>query len=322
MARFSALARSARCVHCKRRMMKSTLSACVLLLLSPGCVYKQSYDEAVADSQRAAAALRAHQAQSRAEREKQAAQLATTERSLADAQERGAEQARELQAAAERLAACRKTVDEATAHSQQLRGELERQGRNVDELLSSKGALASSLAQARARLEELRRAQAAAESRAALFRDLAVRLRRMIDAGDLEIALRSGRMVLVLPTDVLFDSGKARLGARGTEALSQLGSVLTTLEGRRFQVTGHTDDDPIRYSGFESNWELSTERALAVVKVLVASGMKPSSLSAAGYAEFDPVVANDSAEHKAKNRRIEISLQPNIDELVALPPAR
>jgi chemotaxis protein MotB len=123
----------------------------------------------------------------------------------------------------------------------------------------------------------------------------------------------------MLPTDVLFDSGKAKVGARGKETLSQIAAALGPLKDRHYQVSGHTDNDPIRYSGFESNWELSTARALQVVKVLTESGMPPASLSAAGYGEFDPVAVNDTAEHKAKNRRIEIVLQPNIDELVALP---
>jgi chemotaxis protein MotB len=231
-------------------------------------------------------------------------------------------QAAELQAASERYTATRRALDEATAQSQQLRAELERQGKNVDQLLSTKGALASSLADARARMDELRRAQAAADARAALFRDLALRLKKMVDAGELEIKLRSGRMVLALPTDVLFDSGKAKLSSRGREAIMQVSGVLATLNDRRFQVAGHTDTDPIRYSGFDSNWELSSARALQVVKVLVESGMSSTTLSAAGYGEFDPVAANDSAEQKAKNRRIEITLQPNIDELVAVPQSR
>ena len=101
-------------------------------------------------------------------------------------------------------------------------------------------------------------------------------------------------MVLVLPTDVLFDSGRANVGPRGKEALSQVAAALSTLKDRRFQVAGHTDNDPIRYSGFESNWELSTARALSVMKVMTESGVKASALSAAGYGEVDPVVSNDT----------------------------
>ena len=98
--------------------------------------------------------------------------------------------------------------------------------------------------------------------------------------------------------------------------------MLATLEGRRFQIAGHTDDEPIRVSGFSSNWQLSAERALEVVGVLIECGMQPETLSAAGYGEFDPLSPNDTAENKAHNRRIEITLQPNIDEIVSVPRVR
>jgi chemotaxis protein MotB len=294
------------------------LAPLALLIAASGCVSSGEYAEAVASSDRASAELRA----AKLREAKKDDELATMSRNIHAIGASKAEQTLQLQGMSERYTSCSHALDESTAQSQQLRGELERQGKNVDELLSSKGALASSLAQARARMEELRRAQAAAEARASLFRDLALRLKRMTDAGELEIKLRSGRMVLALPTDVLFDSGKAKLNPRGRDAIAQLSAVLATLKDRRFQVAGHTDSDPIRYSGFESNWELSNARALQVVRVMVESGVSQGMLSAAGYAEFDPVAANDSAEQKAKNRRIEITLQPNIDELVALPQAR
>jgi chemotaxis protein MotB len=299
-------------------MTKTSIVTLLLLGTTAGCVSSGKYDEALASTQRTTAELRAAKLRSA----KKDDELATASRSLHALEARSAQQAAELQAASERYTATRRALDEATAQSQQLRAELERQGKNVDQLLSTKGALASSLADARARMDELRRAQAAADARAALFRDLALRLKKMVDAGELEIKLRSGRMVLALPTDVLFDSGKAKLSSRGREAIMQVSGVLATLNDRRFQVAGHTDTDPIRYSGFDSNWELSSARALQVVKVLVESGMSSTTLSAAGYGEFDPVAANDSAEQKAKNRRIEITLQPNIDELVAVPQSR
>jgi len=141
----------------------------------------------------------------------------------------------------------------------------------------------------------------------------------MIDAGDLSVILRSGRMVVVLPNDVLFDSGHASVNAHGREMLAQLATALATFRGRRFQVAGHTDNEPIRYSGFHSNWDLSAERALAVVGLLIQGGMPEASLAAAGYGEFDPVGNNTAPDGRAKNRRIEITLQPNIDELVAVP---
>ena len=76
---------------------------------------------------------------------------------------------------------------------------------------------------------------------------------------------------------------------------------------------------PIGTARFPSNWELSTARSVNVVKYLVDEGVKAELLSAAGYGEYDPVSPNDSDEGKAKNRRIEIVLQPNIAELVQIP---
>jgi chemotaxis protein MotB len=210
-------------------------------------------------------------------------------------------------------------LDDATAQNEQLRTELQRLGKNADALLAEKGTLANALAEAKARLEELRKAQAAADARAALFRQLALRFQKMIDSGQLKIKLRDGRMVIELANDVLFDSGQTVLKPEGQKAVAQVASVLRTIPGRRFQVAGHTDNVPIATAHFRSNWELSAARAVEVVRVLIAQGLKPELVSAAGYGEFDPVAPNDAPANKAKNRRIEITLQPNIEELVAIP---
>lgn len=275
-------------------MPPNVVVSCLALLTCVGCVSTAKYNSAVDDAAKANASLAA-------------------ERSAKD------RAAHDLDGARADLVGCHKELDDATAVNQELNAELKRLGTDAEQLLAAKGALASSLDQARARLDELRKAQAAAEARSALFRELALKLKKMIDAGDLRIVLRSGRMVLVLPNDVLFDSGKAEIKPRGKDTLKQIASALATIPSRRFQVAGHTDNEPIRVSGFESNWQLSAERALEVVTFLVQSGMRPETLSAAGYGEFDPVAPNTSPDGKTKNRRIEITLQPNIDELVAVP---
>jgi chemotaxis protein MotB len=255
--------------------MKTTtlMITALTLALGSGCVGQGKYDQALADANRARAALAA-------ERDRRAAS--------------------ELQ-----TAELRQRAIAAEASGRRTRGEL-----------SSETERASQCAQA---LAEVRRLQAAAESRAKVFRETALRLKRMIDSGELSVSLRGGRMVVTLPDDVLFDSGKRQINARGREVLTQVGSVLVGFSDRRFQVAGHTDSDPIRFSGFESNWQLSVERGLKVVELLVKSGMRPESLSIGGYGEFDPVASNDTKEDKRLNRRIEITLQPNIDESVAVP---
>lgn len=179
--------------------------------------------------------------------------------------------------------------------------------------------LADETATSQADLDQLRREQAAAEARAALFHELARKLAKMVDAGDLHIVLRDGRMVLQLPNDVLFDTARTDIKPAGRDALEKIAAVLATVHGHDFQVAGDTDNEPIDTPRFPSNWELSSARALVVVHFLVAHGMAPQTLSAAGYGEFDPVAPNDTAAGRAKNRRTEITVQPNIDELVAVP---
>jgi chemotaxis protein MotB len=102
-------------------------------------------------------------------------------------------------------------------------------------------------------------------------------------------------MVLQLANDVLFDSGRTDIKPAGKDALAQVAAILATITDRHFQVADE------------------------VVHFLVAQGMHPEVLSAAGYGEFDPVASNDTPDGRAKNRRTEITLEPNINELVAIP---
>jgi chemotaxis protein MotB len=212
----------------------------------------------------------------------------------------------------------RKKNDDAATAIGELKERLTKLGQNVDQLSSEKGRLAAGLEESEKRLEELRRQKAAAEARAATFRGLVEKLRSMIDSGQLKVSIRNGRMLIVLPNDVLFDSGRTDLRVAGQATLKQVALVLAGIADRRFLVAGHTDNVPIHTARFPSNWELSTARAVEVAKLLIAGGMKAEGLGAAGYAEFDPVGTNGTPEGRALNRRIEIILEPNLSDLPSL----
>ena len=169
------------------------------------------------------------------------------------------------------------------------------------------------------RLDELEQQKKQAEARAAMFRSLVEKLRSMVDAGQIKVTVRNGRMLLVLPNDILFDSGKTELKAEGKDAIAKVAKVLATMPAdRHFLVAGHTDNLPIHSKKFRSNWELSTERAVEVVRLLIDSGMKPSQVGAAGYAEYDPAADNATPDGQKQNRRIEIVVEPNLSELPSL----
>ena len=294
---------------------RSLVAILVGQIVSVGCVSKDKFDSALQDAQSAHAAAAGCQDREKA----QEAELARLRDELNTAQTRMQECEQKLSDASTAAHNVQAQLDEATAINAKLRAELERLGKNVDQMLQEKGTLSKALDDAKTRLEELRKAQAAAEARAQLFQQFVQKFKKMIDAGELKIVTRNGRLVLQLSNDVLFDSGQTVLKPAGKDALVQIAQVLKTVAGRKFQVAGNTDDVPIQTARFPSNWELSTARAVEVVKLLVAKGVDPKSLSAAGYGEFDPVASNDVPDGRAKNRRIEITLQPNLDELVAAP---
>lgn len=276
------------------------------------CVPKGKYDAAVADGQAAHTALAASLDRERAE----GSQLADLRKQLDAAQAQIQDELQKVSDLSTAKHNVQAQLDEETAIDAQLRGELARLGKNVDQMLQEKGTLSKALEDAKARLDELRRAQAAAAAQAALYQQFLQKFKAMIDAGQLKITTRNGRLVLQLPNDVLFDSGQTGLKPAGRAALVEVAAVLRTVQGRAFQVAGNTDNVPIQTALFPSNWELSTARAVAVVKLLISQGVDPRALSAAGYGEYDPIASNDTPDGRAKNRRIEITLQPNLGALM------
>jgi len=178
--------------------------------------------------------------------------------------------------------------------------------------------MASNLNATKAELDELRLQHADADKRLAAFKSVGEKLRKMIDAGKLEVTTRQGRMIVKLPAEVLFASGSAQLSEAGHAPLKELAGVLRQFPDRRFMVAGHTDNVPIGPSNYKSNWELSTARAVTVTEFLATSGVNPSRLTAAGYSEYDPIRPNASEAGRSENRRIEIVLLPNVNEISGL----
>lgn len=196
-----------------------------------------------------------------------------------------------------------------------LENKLKSLGQDVSRLETERQGLGGELDQARKRMEELRKAQAQAEERAAQFRKLVTQFKALTDAGKLQVEIRENRMIVRMGDKILFDPGKTELKPEGKDALKQVTTVLKDLPNRNFQVAGHTDNTPIKSKRFRSNWELSTQRAVEVVDFMIGNGLDAKRLSAAGYSDQSPVAANDTPDNKAKNRRIEITLVPNLDDL-------
>ncbi len=136
---------------------------------------------------------------------------------------------------------------------------------------------------------------------------LAQRLRERLNSSAVDIEIDARGIVVSIREAGSFATASADLSGVAKGVLRELAATLADEPTAKVRVEGHTDDVPIQTGRFSSNWELSTARATSVVTFLVHEiGMAPPRLSAAGYGEFHPRVANASAEDRARNRRVDI----------------
>lgn len=159
---------------------------------------------------------------------------------------------------------------------------------------------------AKAREEQVQKVSSTYES-------LLEKMKSEISKGQVTISELKGKLTINMADSILFDSGKAEVKKGGLEILGKVISILKDVNDKSIRIEGHTDDVPISRAlakRYPTNWELSAARAISVTQHLQDQGIDPGLLSAVAYGEWKPVATNDTAEGKAKNRRIEIILVP------------
>ncbi|KYF69044.1 OmpA/MotB family protein [Sorangium cellulosum] len=213
----------------------------------------------------------------------------------------------------------RSELDEAAARIEQLKSQLKAAGVDISNLNAN-------LEQQARALEDFRRRAQQLEDIKKRFEVLRDKLQALTKLG-LNVTVRNNRMVIQLPGDVLFDSGRETLKKEGQDILLKVAEVIRNdagLSTRSFQVAGHTDNAPLAGGRFKDNWGLSVMRAREVLAFLLqpqdkgGGGLKPERWSASGYGDTDPVKANDTPENKQANRRCELVVLPNVEEMLDL----
>jgi chemotaxis protein MotB len=147
------------------------------------------------------------------------------------------------------------------------------------------------------------------------------RLQKEIADKQVHLQMAERGLVISFLAEVLFDSGKAKIRTEAYSALDKVSRVLSeNVPDMEIGIEGHTDNQPIKYSKWRSNWELSSARAMSVLHYLVdKKGIDPARVSAIGYGEYRPVASNDTAEGRQQNRRVEIVILPKIIKSRQLP---
>lgn len=207
----------------------------------------------------------------------------------------------------------------ATQEIDGLKKQLTERGISLDNLNASLAEQRKALAEYASRTEQLDQIRKR-------FELLSSKLKKLTQLG-LKVEVRDNRMLIQLPGDVLFDSGRDKLKDEGSKILLQVAEVIRTdsdLSKRRFQVAGHTDSKPLLGGPFKDNWGLSAMRARSVLLLLTTplekggGGLASENWSAVGYSDTDPVATNETDEGRQKNRRVELVVQPDVAEMLNL----
>lgn len=208
---------------------------------------------------------------------------------------------------------------EAVKEIEELKKQLTERGINLENANAS-------IAEQRKALEEYARRTEQLDAIRKRFDLLQSKLQKLTQLG-LKVEVRNNRMLIQLPGDVLFDSGKESLKDEGKKILLQIGEIVRSdsdLSKRQFQVAGYTDSKPLAGGPFKDNWGLSAMRARSVLVLLTTgqdkggAGLPPSNWSAAGFGDTGPVASNDTDEGRNKNRRVELVVQPDVEEMLNL----
>lgn len=196
-----------------------------------------------------------------------------------------------------------------------LQSELDAAQRKISEMVGDSSKLKASIQEMQTALAALNEQKRQTDARIAEYRKLLSSFQALIDAGKLKVKVVNGRMIVELPSDVLFASGSIDLSEAGKASISEIGTILAPMSDRQFQVEGHTDDQPIKTARFPNNWWLASGRAIAVAEILIKAALQPTSVSAASFGEFQPITSNATPQGRAQNRRIEIVLVPDLSKV-------
>lgn len=314
-------------------MIRKIALACVVLSLTTSCVSKKIYQDlenkyadlkkehnALSDENTTLKTdknqleadknkLQSELDKTKAERDKLAADYAATKKSLDN-----------LKASYAALEKDSNDALEANINkNRQLLAELEAKQKALAAEQDRLNKLKKDLEASSARLAELEKMMADKDAAMKKLKETLSKSLKAFEGKGLTVTEKDGKVYVSMENKLLFESGSWTVGSEGKKAVDLVGKVLGDNPDISVLIEGHTDNDKITGTiggGVENNWDLSTKRATAIVNILSANAkVKKENLTAAGRGEFAPLMSNDTAEGKAKNRRIEIILTPKLDEI-------
>jgi chemotaxis protein MotB len=188
---------------------------------------------------------------------------------------------------------------------------------NLERTRKTNDSLSTSLIEREKKVREMENVMAAKDKAVQDLKNNISKALLNFKENDLTVNVKNGKVYVSLAEQLLFASGSTEVDAKGASALQQLAKAVKDQRDIHIMVEGHTDNVPISKKSqyMNDNWDLSVMRATAITKILTKAGVSPNQVTAAGKGEYVPLAANTSAQNKQKNRRTEIIITPNLDEL-------
>jgi chemotaxis protein MotB len=206
-----------------------------------------------------------------------------------------ADKKRELERKEAELNALSKALDEKEENLKKMMAEIDQKSYRINELEYSLAAKDSALAQLKSKIIDALKG---------------------FTSDELTVEEKNGKVYVSMSEKLLFKSGSFAVDTKGEQALAKIAEVLKKQTDVDIVVEGHTDNVPFRGSGqLQDNWDLSVKRATSVVRILEKNGLSTENVSASGRGETQPVASNETPEGRAKNRRTDIILAPQLDKL-------
>lgn len=188
---------------------------------------------------------------------------------------------------------------------------------NLDKTRKLNDSLSTSLAERETKVKELEQVLA---NKDRAVQDLKNRISNALlnfKENDLTVKVKNGKVYVSLAEQLLFGSGSIEVDSKGVTALQQLAKAIKDQKDINITIEGHTDNVPISKKSqyMNDNWDLSVMRATSIAKILTKAGVSSKQITASGKGEYAPLSPNDTPQNKQKNRRTEIIITPNLDEL-------
>ncbi|MGN6266159.1 MAG: OmpA family protein [Ginsengibacter sp.] len=218
----------------------------------------------------------------------------------------------------DQIASLQKNIDDLNAKVSDLKSQNSRLGKQTAEQQNKLSQSEQSLQQQKQKLEQL---QDLLNQQKQASEDLKNKMSEALkgfNSNELSVYNKDGKVYVSLSEQLLFPSGSAVVNPKGVDALSKLAAVLNLNNDVAVNIEGHTDSIPIR-GRYQDNWDLSTARANAIVRILVNNyKVDPTRVISSGHSYYEPVASNSTPEGRAKNRRTDIILSPKLDEMYKL----